>query len=115
MEMKRKANGKEARGTYISHRIQNELIDLIGKFLEQCVIDRGTVKQGILPLVSSLEKLVDEGDEKAPGLLVCTLQFSFWWHLWLLQVFFLLQLFCLENFSMSPLTSMMLLNIVKPH
>jgi len=24
-----------------------------------------------------LEKLVDEGDEKAPGLLACTLQFSF--------------------------------------
>ena len=40
MEMKRKANGKQVRGTYISHRIQNELIDLVGEFLEQCVIDR---------------------------------------------------------------------------
>ena len=39
MEMKRKANGKQVRGTFISHCIQNELIDLIGEFLEQRVID----------------------------------------------------------------------------
>ena len=39
MEMKRKANGKQVRGTYISHQFQNELIDLIGEFLEQCVRD----------------------------------------------------------------------------
>ena len=36
-----------------------------------------SVKDGIHPLVSSLEKLAGEGDEKAPGLLACTLEFCF--------------------------------------
>ena len=33
MEMKRKANGKQVIGKYISHRIQNKLINIIGEFL----------------------------------------------------------------------------------
>ena len=40
IEAKSKATGRQVRGTYVSHRIQNELVDIIGQFLEQRVLDR---------------------------------------------------------------------------
>ena len=40
IQLKQKASGTNVRGSYISHRIQNELIGIIGDYLEPRVLNR---------------------------------------------------------------------------
>ena len=62
IELKRKATGKQVKGAYISHRIQEELIGLIGDFLEDRILNR--LKKAIFFAIMADECRDASGEEK---------------------------------------------------